>query len=343
MDKGPIFIGGTDRSGKTTLRAFLVSHPNISIPANGSNMWSYFYGQFGDLSQAENFERCLDALLHYKHALYLKPDPDRIRVEFRQGKPTYARLFALFHQHLAEREGKPRWGDQTGLIERYTNQIFAAYPGAKMIHMIRDPRDRYQASLTLWPRGKGRAGGATARWLYSISLAFRNLRKYPDRYMIVQYERLVRETEQTLREVCSFLNEDFLPSMIAMEGDLDRRSRLTQGLNVRTGSNPLSENFIGLYRKAVPKSEVAFIQGVAGKQMKTIGYPLDAIDFSPSERIKYILFDWPLNISRMLAWLSLEIIQHNMPAQFGRKPGANMIIPRHHDEKHQEGINVKAT
>ena len=50
----PIFIGGLDRCGKTTLRAFLVSHPNISIPAVGSNMWTYFYGQFGDLSDPEN-------------------------------------------------------------------------------------------------------------------------------------------------------------------------------------------------------------------------------------------------------------------------------------------------
>ena len=343
MGKGPIFIGGTDRSGKTTLRAFLVSHPNISMPANGSNMWSYFYGQFGDLSQAENFERCLDALLHYKHALYLKPDPDRIRDEFWHGTPTYACLFALFHQHLAEREGKPRWGDQTGLIERYADQIFEAYPNAKMIHMIRDPRDRYQASLALWPKGKGRAGGATARWLYSTSLALRNLRKYPDRYMIVRYETLVQETEKTLRQVCKFSDEDYLPSMMTMEGDLDRRSRLTQGLDIKPDSNPLSEDFIGLYRQAVPKREIAFIQSIAGKQMKIIGYSLDAIKYSPSDRIKYTFFDWPLNMLRMAAWLSLETIQHNLPAQFGRKPGANMIIPPQHDEKRREEINAKAT
>ena len=48
MQLGPIYIGGLDRCGKTTMRAFLVSHPNIAIPAVGSNMWTYFYGQFGD-------------------------------------------------------------------------------------------------------------------------------------------------------------------------------------------------------------------------------------------------------------------------------------------------------
>ena len=82
MNKGPIFIGGLDRCGKTTLRAFLVSHPNISIPAVGSNMWTYFYGQFGDLSDPTNFERCMDAMLHYKHVRFLKPDAKEIREVF---------------------------------------------------------------------------------------------------------------------------------------------------------------------------------------------------------------------------------------------------------------------
>ena len=52
---GSIFIGSLDRSGKTTMRAFLASHPNIAIPAVGSNMWTYFYGQFGDLAHRENY------------------------------------------------------------------------------------------------------------------------------------------------------------------------------------------------------------------------------------------------------------------------------------------------
>src|SRR5512133_1603979 len=44
IERGPIFIGGPDRCGKTTLQAFLSSHPNIAIPAVGSNFWTYFYG-----------------------------------------------------------------------------------------------------------------------------------------------------------------------------------------------------------------------------------------------------------------------------------------------------------
>jgi hypothetical protein len=326
MKQGPIFIGGPDRCGKTTLRAILASHPNISIPAVGSNMWTYFYGQFGDLGRVENFERCLDAMMHYKHVIFLKPDPNRIRNEFWQGPPTYARLFSLFHQHHAEREGKPRWGDQTGLIERYANAIFEAYPAAKMIHMLRDPRDRYEASLSLWPNGKGRAGGATARWLYSLNLAKRNIRKFPDHYKIVRFESLVRDPEQTIREICAFLDEDYVPAMLTMEGAPTHRDKLLQGMGFEEGMCPLSEKFIGLYRRVIPKQEIAYMQSFAGKQMAALDYSLDPIQFSLHERANYVLYTMPLNWIRMISWLSVELFQHNMPALIGRKPSPKMVI-----------------
>jgi hypothetical protein len=326
MESGPIYIGGPDRCGKTTMRAILASHPNISIPAVGSNMWTYFYGQFGDLVRKENFERCLDAMMHYKHVIFLKPDPDRIRKEFWQGPPTYARLFSLFHQQHAEREGKLRWGDQTGLIERYAKHIFEAYPAAKMIHMLRDPRDRYEASLALWPKGKGRAGGATARWLYSLFLARRNLQRYPGHYKIVRFESLIRDPEKIIREICIFLGEDYVPGMLAMEGAPSHREKLLQGRGIESGASPLSENFIGLYRRAIPKQEIAYMQNLAGKQMMELGYSLDAIKFSPNEWVVYMLYSLPLNWMRMMTWLSLELIQHNMPALIGRRPSPKMVI-----------------
>jgi hypothetical protein len=181
--------------------ALLASHSNIAMANLGSNMWTFFYGQYGDLGRRENFEQCLAALMRYKNALILDPDAERIRKEFWQGEPTYARLFALLQEHFAERAGKRRWGDKTSYVERYADQIFGAYPGAVMIHLIRDPRDRYASAIKRWGTQKGRVGGATARWLYSVGLARRNLKKYPDQYRVVRYETLVSQPEATVREI----------------------------------------------------------------------------------------------------------------------------------------------
>lgn len=325
-EKGPIYIGGLDRSGKTTMRAFLASHPNIAIPAVGSNMWTYFYGQFGDLHQPANFERCMQALLRYKHVRFLKPDPERIGREFWRGPHTYAHLFSLFLIHFAEREGKARWGAQTGLIERYADELFAAYPGLKVIHMIRDPRDRYEASLARWPKGKGRAGGATARWIYSTDLAERNLNRYPDHYKIVRFESLIYSTDDVLREVCDFLNEPFVPEMLAMPGAQKHRDRLVGDREVAPDACPLSSKYIGQYRGKVPIPEIAFMQLYAGRRMRAYGYTLERLPYSGREWALFYLTALPNQWLRMFAWRSLETVQHKFARLVGRKPGKRMIV-----------------
>ncbi|MEJ2750555.1 MAG: sulfotransferase [Anaerolineae bacterium] len=123
----PVYVSGANRSGTTLMYALLASHPNLSM-VRRTDMWRYFHGQYGDLSQRENFERCLDAMLHYKRVANLEPDPERIRREFWQGEPSYGRLFALFHQHHAERLGKTRWGDKSLHTEKYADQVFAEFP-----------------------------------------------------------------------------------------------------------------------------------------------------------------------------------------------------------------------
>jgi hypothetical protein len=327
MENGPIYIGGPDRCGKTTLRAFLASHSRIAIPAVGSNMWTYFYGQYGDLGRPENFEHCLRDMLHYKHVHFLQPDPERIRREFWEGPPTYARLFALFLIHFAEREGKPRWGAQTGLIERYADQLFAAYPAAKIVHMIRDPRDRYEASLALWPNGKGRAGGATARWRYSVGLARRNQRKYPDRYKVVRFESMILQPEETLRDVCEFLDEAYEPAMLAMEGAPKHRTRMEQGLpDPAAQVSPVSTDFIGLFRQKISKRELAFMQMWAGREMRACGYAAEPLNFTPADWLRFASVEFPLNLGKMVAWRTWEAIQHHFPQRFGRQPGRRMIL-----------------
>ena len=326
MAQGPIYIGGLDRSGKTTMRAFLASHPNIAIPDVGSNMWTYFYGQYGDLGQQENFENCLNALLHYKHVRFLQPDADRIRQEFWQGAPTYGRLFSLFLIHYAEREGKPRWGAQTGLIERYADHLFAAYPDLKIVHMVRDLRDRYEASLALWPKGKLRAGGATARWLYSTNLAERHLRRYPDQYKIVRFETLVHHPEETLRDVCAFLGEAYVPEMLAMAGAVKYRDKLLHGAALEPGQSPLSPQYLGLFRGKIPKPEIAFMQLHAGRKMRQYDYKLEPLNLSPLDWLHFTFVDWPNQFVRMFIWRITEAMQQNLPGMLGRKPGKRMTV-----------------
>jgi hypothetical protein len=326
MQRGPIYLAGADRSGTTLTYALLASHPHIAMAYLGSNMWTFFYEQYGDLARPANFERCLAALLRYKNVLILEPDPERIRREFRQGPPTYARLFRLLQDHYAERAGRPRWGDKTSYVERYADQIFAAYPDAQMIHMIRDPRDRYASAIKHWPNGRGQLGGATARWLYSVGLAERNLARYPGRYMVMRYETLVAQPDATLRQICAFLGEEYDPAMLDMTG-AERFTR--RGGNSSFNKNQLtgiSTAPVGRFRKTISGRAVAFIQAYAGRAMQRYDYALEPVRLSPRERLLLYLVDWPLNWARMRAWRAQEALQQSFPAQVRRAPMSKRLV-----------------
>jgi hypothetical protein len=213
MKQAPIFIGGLAHSGKTPLRLFLSRHPDVAMTRQ-TYMWNRFYNRYGELNDPQNFERCLGDMLKTKGIKALQPDVEQIRRVFGEGKATYGRLFALFHEHNAERLGKSRWGDQLGFVECFAEPIFAAYPKAKMIHMIRDPRDRHEVAMTSSRYRKGKLGWSTAEWLHSADLIQQNRRLYSDQYKVVRYETFRDFPEETLHEICNFIGVTFVPDML---------------------------------------------------------------------------------------------------------------------------------
>jgi hypothetical protein len=322
MNRGPIFIAGLERSGTSLIFALLASHPNIAMTRR-TNMWTYFYNQYGDLSQSDNFEHCLSMMMRYKRLVVLKPDPDRIRREFWQGEPTYARLFALLEEHYADRIGKPRWGDKSLNTERYADPIFEAYPGARILHMIRDPRDRYASVLTRWKYRRGGIGSGTAMWLSSAKLAERHQQRFPDHYKVIRYETLATQPEKTLREVCAFIGEDYSPAMLSMEGAANFRE---DGGNSSYGQRKpgvISTDSIGRYRQVLPMGDIAFLQMYAGQEMVYFDYQPEPIQLAGKERLLFAVADWPLNVTKLVAWRLRNTINNRK----GRALPSYRIVP----------------
>jgi hypothetical protein len=305
MAAGPIFIAGLERSGTSLIYALLGSHPNIAMTRR-TNLWTHFYNQYGDISQPTNFERCLNMMMHYKRLEPLRLDPDRIAKEFWQGEPTYGRLFALLEEHYAERLGKSRWGDKSLNTERYAKPIFASYPDARIIHMIRDPRDRYSSAITRWKVSRGGVGAGTAMWLSSVNYAEHNQMRYHNKYKIVRYEDLVKKPESTLREICIFIGEDFNNEMLMMR---EAESFRDEGGNSSYGKlepGVISTNSIGKYRQVLSRRQVAFMQFLAGRKMLALEYELESIHLTLGEKLVFGSIDFPVNLTRFEAWLIRE-------------------------------------
>ena len=301
MNRGPIYLAGIERSGTSLMYALLASHPNIAMTRR-TNLWTYFNNQYGDLNKAENLQRCLSIMSQYKRLRAIQIDTERVRREFYQGEKTYARLFTLIEGHFAERLGKSRWGDKSLNTERYMDDIFDAFPSAKIIHMMRDPRDRYASAKTRWTDMKGRVGAGTAMWLESVKLARRGQRKYPNQYMVVRYEDLVAQPEPMLRKICEFLGEEYVPEMLTMIG---APTHLNKGSNSSYGKREVGKittDSIARYRQVLSPHEIKYMQDFCKDGMRQFGYALDDIRLSPRDWLSYLFADWPFNFARMFFW-----------------------------------------
>lgn len=299
---GPIFIGGLAHSGKTPLRLALEGHTNVAF-SRRTYMWNRFYGRFGELSNEDNFERCLRTMLQVRAIRQLCADPDLIRKQFWLGPPTYGRLFALFHEQHAQRLGNRRWGDQLGFVERFADPIFESYPEARMIQMIRDPRDLWTVAMQHSQFRKGKVGWSTARWLHSAGLARQNQARYARRYKVVQYEGLMAATEETLRDICAFLGERFVPEMV--ENIISGKgSRNVEGNAAHlSGRSKKVQNVPG---SRLSRREATFTQRYAASHLMAFGYPQDETSLSWRDHLLFFLVDWPVNRASMAAW---QVIQ----------------------------------
>jgi hypothetical protein len=284
----PIFIGGISFSGKTILNSILSAHPKIIVTRHTS-MWPRYYQRYGELSQPNNFNRCLTAMLQDKRIEPLNPDPERIQREFWQGPPSYGRLFGLLHEHHAKQQGKARWGDQLSFIECYITPILACYPAARMIHMIRDPRERYRESIERPSRGRWKVGLETATWLRSARLAERNYQRYPASYKIVRYESLISDPEGTTRDICNFLREDFLPEMVTSLHGL--------GFGNKSDANSRHQQASESYSRDITEREILYIQMHTKRYMLANEYALKPVHVPLAERLLFYVFDWPANIA----------------------------------------------
>jgi hypothetical protein len=309
VTRGPIFIAGLERSGTSLIYALLASHPNIAMTRR-TNLWTHFYDQYGDLGVDANLERCITMMMRYRRLQLLQPDPKRLVEDFRAGPRTYGRLFALLEEQYAARLGKPRWGDKSLNTERYADAIVDAYPQARIIHMLRDPRDRYASSKTRWERRRGGIGAGIAEWLASARTAERNMARHPENVQVLRYEDLAGDPEQSMRSVCAFIDEPFVEEMFTFDGAPVFRDKGSNSSYGARTAGTISGSSVGKYRSVLSPTDIAFVDMVAADDMTRFGYESDPQSFGTPTRVRFVVGNVPLETSRLLAWRAREALRN---------------------------------
>lgn len=316
---GPVFVGGADRSGTTLMYALLDTHPSLCM-VRRTNYWRWFDGRYGDLADPANLDRCLDDLVRYRRVAVLDPDVDRLRRELADGPATYARLYGLLLRHHAERNGASRWGDKSLHSEHHAARILTAFPDARMIQMVRDPRDRYVSVVHRPGAAHPGLGAIVGRWRASVRAGLAARRRHPDRYLLVRYEDLVRAPETTMARVWAFVGEAEPGSELLAEGP-------GAGGNSSFGDvgRGISTRAVGRWQRSLDPVEVREVDLLCGRLLGRLGYTASAVALTVDER-RALARDLPEQALRMVGSRALEwrARHRSGPAV----PEARLAVPR---------------
>ena len=212
----PIFIVGCPRSGTTLLQCILsVSEQAFSLPE------THFFSYVLPTVDATPSTALTPEMLRRTRAAF-EADSDLpslaalwARLEAQVAAEALS-LIDVFLSIVEEYRTRPaaRVIEKTPRHVLHLEQIGACFPDAVFVNVIREPID-VASSLLGVPFETSRSVLSIAqRWTESVLAAAAYERRAPGRLRSVRYEDLVRAPEDTVREVCEFVELPYAPAML---------------------------------------------------------------------------------------------------------------------------------
>jgi hypothetical protein len=266
VDHPPVFIVGSPRSGTFLLRNILNRHPALAIC--GETHFNYYVytrrRAFGDLSNPKNRQRLVAEFLALRRIQRLGMDLPALSERLSRDATSYQAFFRSVLEHYAESQGKKRWGEKTPQHAFFTETLCEWYPGAVILHLVRDPRD-VVGSLQRMPWAANNVVANARVWLNCNRAAMKS--RHRPGYLLVHYEELVSHPERELVRICTHLGEEYVPEMLepaAVSIPLAGKSKRARG--------PVTTDRLGRWRVELTADEVTLVEWIAGGDMVAYGY-----------------------------------------------------------------------
>lgn len=262
----PIFIVGVPRSGTTLLRVILNRHPNIAI-ADETYFFYYVHARrraFGDLAREANRRRLVKAYLETWRIARLGLEREKLATRLVREGTSYSAFFASLMSAYAESRSKQRPGEKTPQHASNVETLLEWFPGATVVHVVRDPRD-VVASLQNVPWGH-RSTAANARLWVSLVKAVRRTEGHAG-CLTVRYEDLVNDPESCLRSLCEGVEEPYVRQLLSAPSH-----EMADRPWFRRAYQPITASRVGFWRKDLRSSQARIVERIAGSLMRAYGY-----------------------------------------------------------------------
>jgi len=291
IPENPVFVVGLPRSGTTLMRMMLSCHPHLAIApeTNFINSWMRVYGHL-DPSRPRDFELFWQALAQSDLLPSFGLTPEAVRREVEENiEASWRGIFTAICRCYAARTDKPRWGEKTPRHAEHLETLLEWYPDARILYMQRDPRAVVSSILAKnWARSSRFPHVHARRWRLSVGAARRQAAQ--DRLMMVGYERLVRDGEGVLREICAFIGEDYHPDMLTRADAPRYRLYPDHEESLRNFPvlKPLNPASLDKWRGHLSPVQTAIIEDQSRPELSALGYEPVAGSAPASWRIAYL-------------------------------------------------------
>jgi len=292
MSDAPIFIVGANRSGTTLVRLVLNAHSRIAIPEELTYLDSFLGGVpiehwrapgLSPSAYAAFVDACLDAWLPVLPEL----DREPLRTAVLDGPANFRVPYATVLRAWANYYGKARFGEKTPGNLFYADVLYAMFPEAHFIHVVRDPRAGVASMQRVDFFPQDVVFNALSRRKHMTTGRKILERAVPaEQQMTVRYENLVDNPVNTVRRLCTFLGEAYEPAMLAFHRDADRfmKEEASSSFNA-AATRPISSGRIDSWRRHLSHADQAIIETICAADMAEFGYVADSEPLSMRTRL----------------------------------------------------------
>ncbi len=310
-EDSPIFVIGTGRSGTTLLRMMLSAHPRIHLTHEAS-----FYVWAGLVPEERSGEDYLRDYLQTFSFRWLQLDP----ATFLPGLPCplprsdIKQLYTAIMRVQASQHAKPRWGDKTPSHSANLAEIFADYPDARVVRIVRDPRGVVR-SLTQMPWASGTISGGT----FMCSAEQKQTEPFADRILQIRMEDLIEDPRAVMAQVLDYVGEPWADEVLDHPSYAPRDTPPVPWFG--SASKPISKRPQPSWRAWSPV-EIRLTERLNRETMAACGYERAELDEEPGQLA--ILWRWIRELPRftrdvaqfaLMAWRSRNTIEHDSERQ----------------------------